>query len=85
MNITEARSSVGQMIYSFDAGEKLIPRVSTAHGPYKLLRITKAGLAILEGREEYRVSPSLLFPAQISGLDVSADRIELHVYSFRRR
>lgn len=45
---------------SRDAGDKLIRAVPEPHGPYKLLKITRAGMAILEGREEYRIPPSLL-------------------------
>lgn len=30
------------------------------HGPYRLLQITKGGLAILDGREKFRVPTSLL-------------------------
>lgn len=48
------------MVLSIDAGHKLIRRVSKPHGPYRLLKVTKAGLAILEGREEHRIPPNLL-------------------------
>ena len=60
MNIEEAKNNVGRLVMSRDAGFKMIPSVATPHGPYKLLKITRDGLAILEGREEHRVPPSLL-------------------------
>lgn len=64
MNIQEAKESVGKLVMSKDAGCKMIHKVNTPHGPYKLLQITKGGTAILEGREEFRVSPSLLSKAE---------------------
>ena len=51
---------VGKLVMSRDAGRKLIKSVSIPHGPYRLMKITREGLAILEGREEFRVPPSLL-------------------------
>jgi hypothetical protein len=59
MNIEEAKESVGKMVMSKDTGHKLIPS-GREHGPYKLLKVTKAGLVVLEGREEFRVPPSLI-------------------------
>ncbi|MEE9337248.1 MAG: hypothetical protein V3U87_04145 [Methylococcaceae bacterium] len=60
MNIEEAKNSIGMLVMSKDAGCKMIHSVVKAHGPYILLKITRAGVAILEGRENYRVPPSLL-------------------------
>lgn len=60
MNIEIARKSIGKVVMSRDAGEKMINHVSTPHGPYRLLAITKSGHAILEGREGLRIPPSLL-------------------------
>jgi uncharacterized protein with PIN domain len=60
MNIETARKSVGRLVMSYDPGSKMIHRVVEAHGPYKLLQITKGGEAILEGREDYRVPPTLI-------------------------
>ena len=60
MNREEALSNVGKMVMSKDAGAKMIYCVAVPHGPYKLLQVTKAGLAILEGREDYRVPLSLI-------------------------
>ncbi|MCK5604811.1 hypothetical protein KAR91_23175 [Candidatus Pacearchaeota archaeon] len=60
MDIDEARNNIGKMVMSIDAGYKLIHSVGKPHGPYKLLKITKAGYAILKGREEHRIAPSLL-------------------------
>lgn len=60
MNTEEAKQHVGKMVMSLDAGDKMIDSVAEPHGPYRLLKITKAGLAILEGREEHRVRSSLL-------------------------
>ena len=60
MTIEEAKKSIGQMVMSNDAGHKMILRCSVPHGPYKLLQVTKSGLTILEGREEFRIPPSLL-------------------------
>jgi len=60
MNLDEAKNKIGELVMSIDAGYKMIPYVHEPHGPYKLLQITKAGLAVLEGREEHRVPPTLL-------------------------
>ena len=60
MNIGDARSSVGRMVMSRDPGHKTIYCASVPHGPYELLQITKSGEAILKGREEHRVPPSLI-------------------------
>ena len=60
MDLNTARKNIGRMVMSIDAGHKMIRSVSKPHGPYKLLKITKGGLAILEGREEFRIPPSLL-------------------------
>jgi len=60
MNLDTARKNIGKLVMSKDAGSKMIRSVSKPHGPYKLLKITKSGLAILEGREEFRIPPSLL-------------------------
>ena len=59
MNIEEAKESVGKMVMSKDTGRKLIP-YGREHGPYKLLKVTKGGLVILESREEFRVPPTLI-------------------------
>ena len=59
MYLQEAKNNVGKMVMSRDPGYKCIRSVAP-HGPYKLLQVTKAGLAILEGREEFRVPPTLL-------------------------
>ncbi len=60
MNLEEAKQGIGKMVMSKDAGNKMIPSVFEAHGPYKLLKVTKSGLAILEGREEHRIPTKLL-------------------------
>ncbi len=60
MTPKQAKESIGKMVMSTDAGWKMIPSVSVPHGPYRLLRVTKAGLAILEGREEHRVPARLI-------------------------
>lgn len=60
MNLEQAKKSIGEMVMSTDAGHKLIRRVSEPHGPYRLMKVTKAGLVILEGREQHRVPPSLI-------------------------
>jgi hypothetical protein len=60
MNVEEAKRAIGQEVFSYDAGEKMIKRVYKAHGPYTLLQVTKGGLAILLGREEERIPLSLL-------------------------
>ena len=60
MNLEEAKQSIGKMVMSTDAGYKLIRRVSKPHGPYRLLKVTKAGFAILEGHEEHRIPSNLL-------------------------
>lgn len=60
MNIEQARKHIGQLVMSYDAGYKLVQKVSKAHGPYRLVKINKAGMAILEGREDCRIPPSIL-------------------------
>ena len=60
MNLEQAKQSIGKMVMSTDAGHKLICSVSTPHGPYRLLKVTKGGLAILEGREEHRIPTTLI-------------------------
>ena len=60
MDTQTAKDNIGKLVMSRDAGYKMIYSVGTSHGPYKLLQITKAGLDILEGREEFRVPPTLL-------------------------
>ena len=60
MKLEQAKQSVGKMVMSTDAGHKLIRREAKPHGPYRLLKVTKAGLVILEGREECRIPPQLL-------------------------
>ena len=60
MNIETAKSSIGKMVMSKDPGSKMVHSISHQHGPYKLLKITKGGRAIFEGRGEFRISPSLL-------------------------
>jgi len=62
MNLKEAKTHVGKLVISHDAGCKLIQSVLIPHGPYKLLQVTKGGLAILEGREEFRIRPSTIEP-----------------------
>lgn len=68
MNIDQARQHIGQMVMSTDAGRKLIRRVQVPHGPYRLLKVTKGGVAILEGREEFRIPPLLLSACQEQSL-----------------
>ena len=60
MNIEEANKNIDDLVMSVDAGDKMIRSVSKPHGPYRLIKITKGGMAILEGREKYRIAPSLL-------------------------
>ncbi len=62
MKIEEIKKAVGKMIYSYDAGHKLISHVSTPHGPYLLKRVTKGGMAVIQRweDEELEVAPSLI-------------------------
>jgi hypothetical protein len=55
-----SKKDIGELVMSYDAGNKLIRSVAIPHGPYRLIKITKGGLAILEGREEYRIPLRLL-------------------------
>jgi len=64
MSREEALRNVGKMVMSKDAGVKMIYCVPVPHGPYRLLQVTKAGLAILEGREDHRVPLSLITLAE---------------------
>lgn len=59
MDERTAKASIGKMVMSMDAGYKCIASMYP-HGPYKLLKITRAGYAILEGREDLRVPLRLL-------------------------
>ena len=49
---------MGKMVESCDAGDKAIRRVAEYHGPYELVRVTKAGLCILSNGRS--VPPSLI-------------------------
>lgn len=60
MNQEQARQSIGKLVMSRDVGNKLIKPGKEYHGPYKLIKVTKSGDAILESREELRIPPSLL-------------------------
>lgn len=60
MNIEEAQAAVGEMVMSRDGGLKLIPHVEEFHGPYRLLGVTKGGMAMLEGNARGHVPPSLI-------------------------
>lgn len=60
MNMNQAKQNIGKLVMSYDAGNKMIRSVSVAHGPYRLIKINRGGLAILEGREEDRIPVSLL-------------------------
>ena len=60
MDIDTAKMSIGKMVMSKDPGNKMVYSVSPVHGPYELLKITKGGYAVLEGREEFRIPPGLL-------------------------
>jgi hypothetical protein len=54
------KDDVGSLVMSFDAGNKLIRAVAVAHAPYILEKVTRGGLAILKGREEFRIPSRLL-------------------------
>jgi hypothetical protein len=47
MNMEQAKQNIGKLVMSYDAGYKMIRSVSTAHGPYRLIKINRHGLAIL--------------------------------------
>jgi hypothetical protein len=49
MTIVEAKHYIGCKVMSHDPGFKMIPRVDKAHGPYTLVKITKDGMAQLNG------------------------------------
>jgi hypothetical protein len=59
MKTEEARANIGRLVMSRDPGYKCVRKLPE-HGPYRLLRVTKAGLAILETREDHRVPTSLI-------------------------
>ena len=63
MNIEDTKAHVGKLVMSRDAGIKLMRSVGQAHGPYPLIQVTKAGMAIIS-KQGYlvRVPPSLLSP-----------------------
>ena len=64
MKIREARKNIGKLVMTCDPGPKMIKSMRP-HGPYKLTKITKAGLAMLENYE-YRVPPSSLSKPNVS-------------------
>lgn len=57
MKLQEAKEHVGKLVMSYDFGHKL-HKTLEPHGPYKLLKVTKEGLCILEGREQFRIRPA---------------------------
>lgn len=63
MTLPEAHIFIGKLVFSTDAGHKMV-NSTIKHGPYKLLKVTKAGYCILEGREEFRVPPSKISLAE---------------------
>lgn len=60
MTLDEVKDNIGKMVMTVDPGSKLIRRLQKPHGPYRILKLTKGGLVILEGYEKFRVSPSNL-------------------------
>ena len=60
MTFEQAKTLVGKLVLSKDSGHKLTKSARYWHGPYKLLQVTKEGLAILEGREEFRIALNLI-------------------------
>jgi len=57
MKLEDARNHVGKLVMSRSAGTKCITKLSDYHGPYTLVQVTKAGLAILDGDLDDRVLP----------------------------
>lgn len=57
MTLEEAKSAVGKMVITTHAGPKMIKH-GPPHGPYLLLKVTKGGLCILDGYQEYHVTPT---------------------------
>ena len=57
MTLEHAKLCIGCPVETNHAGHKLIRSIAW-HGPYILKKVTKAGLCILEGYEEFRVPPS---------------------------
>lgn len=47
MTRDEVVAAIGSMVMSMDSGRKMVKRL-TPHGPYKLLRLTKGGMAELD-------------------------------------
>ncbi len=51
------REMIGQDVMTVEPGRKLVRSVAP-HGPYKLLKITRGGLALLEnGKSTFSASP----------------------------
>jgi hypothetical protein len=63
MSIEELKAHIGQFVMSNDAGTKMIRSVRNPHGPYKLVGVTKGGMAILDGHPQGQIAPSLLIKA----------------------
>lgn len=57
MNLESAKVCIGHAVETNHAGHKMI-KSRGWHGPYILKQVTKGGLCILEGYEEFRVPPS---------------------------
>lgn len=61
MKPEELQKYVGTMVMSRDPGTKLTPSVLVPHGPYLLIKITKAGFALLKkGKDEVPIKTSLI-------------------------
>lgn len=73
MTLEEARAAVGGLVMSRDPGNKLVRDIGYWHGPYRLLKVTKAGLCLLEGREQYGgVLPRLITWAETQPVEGKA-------------
>jgi hypothetical protein len=71
MTLDEAHAAVGKLVMSRDPGYKMVPDIGYWHGPYELRKVTKGGLCILRGREQYGG-----WPARIMRLATEEERRE---------
>lgn len=65
MNLEEAKADVGKMVMSRDPKGKLIARVFDPHGPYRLLRVTKGGMCVLD-RDPNKYATDMVKPSLLS-------------------
>ncbi len=82
MTQEEARAAIGQKVDSCDAGDKMIRRQTTWHGPYILEAVTKDGMCVLDNHQ--RVPPSLL-RLHVDAIALESQSAEADLSQFKSR